>query len=117
MYYVTVTVYYRKKEFQNINPYIGPSLINWDLEELYHFETAYVPEIGEILMIDKLIDNNDNNDNNVQDKSQFEEKPFVVKEKIRLDSTNFAVIVEDYIGFEFEVVNGLVTKKEIPKLN
>ena len=115
MYYVTVTVYYRKMDFQTINPYAGPSLIDWDLELLYCFQTAYVPEIGEILMIDKLIDNNDNNDNN--DKSQFEEKPFVVKEKIRLDSTNFAVIVEDYKGFEFEVDDGLLKKKELPKLN
>ena len=112
MHYVTVSVYYRKMDFQTINPYIGPSLIDWDFEMLYHFDTAYIPEIGEILMIDKMVENND--DKNV---IQFKEKPFVVKDKIRLDSTHFAVIVEDYRGFEFEVVNGLLKKKEIPKLN
>ena len=115
MHYVTVTVYYRKMDFQTINPYAGPSLIDWDLELLYSFQTAYIPEIGEILMIDKLVKNNENADD--QNKSQFEEKPFVVKEKIRLNSTNFAVIVEDYKGFEFEVDNGLLKKKELPRLN
>ena len=106
MHYVTVSVYYRRMDFQTINPYIGPSLINWDLEVLYHFDTAHVPEIGEILMIDKM-----------QDDESFKEQPFVVKEKIRLDSTHFAVIVEDYKVWEFEVINGLLKKKELTKLN
>lgn len=106
MYYVTISVYYRRMDFQTINPYAGPSLISWDLDELYHFDTAYVPEIGEILMIDKM-----------QDAKSVKKQPFVVKEKIRLDSTHFAIIVEDYKGLEFEIVDGILKKKELQKLN
>ena len=53
----------------------------------------------------------------MQDDKSVKEQPFIVKEKIRLDSTHFAVIVEDYKGLEFEIVDGILKKKELQKLN
>ena len=106
-YYVNVQVYYRKEDWQKINPYAGPSLISWDIEYLYSFETAYVPEIREIMMIDKY--------DNISDKHV--EKPYVVEQKIRIDSLTFAVIVTDYQGLPFEVKNKKIVKKEYTFLN
>ena len=105
MYYVNVDVYYRKNHYQTINPYAGPSLIGTDLDKWFSFETAYIPEIGEIIMMDKNMDKN------------FKNFPFVVKEKIRINSTKFAIIVEDpayELGFEVDYDN--LVKKELSNL-